>query len=125
MFVALALVTAWASAAPVEGDLLLQTRNTTMAFHKSGDTWLMIHYGAKIETAGDIAALAAAPGSNTFGNRKPATYSVYGADASGDNMNKYGALAVIHADGVTSTELQAVSATLVDDKPASCISCWR
>ena len=110
-----------AGAAPMENDLLLQTKNTTMAFHKSGDTWLMIHYGPKIETAGDVNALAwsAWSGGNTSGHRKPATYSVYGSDNDRSNMNKYGGLAVIHADGVTSTELQAADVKRVDDKPGT------
>ena len=108
-----------AAAAPIEGDFLLHTKNTTMAFHKSGDTWLMIHYGAKIEKPSDANALAwnGWSGGNTFGHRKPATYSVYGSDCDRSNMNKFGGLAVIHADGVTSTELLAAAAKQVDDKP--------
>jgi alpha-galactosidase len=119
--VAAATMAGMAGAAPTENDFLLQTKNTTMAFHKSGDTWLMIHYGPKIETAADINALAWSSwsGGNTFGHRKPATYSVYGSDNDRSNMNKYGGLAVIHADGVTSTELQAADVKRVDDKPGT------
>lgn len=106
-------------AAPMENDLLLQTRNTTMAFRKSGDTWLMVHYGVKMEKPSDVAALAWSGwvGGNTFGHRQPATYSVYGSDNDRSNMNKYGGLAVIHADGVTSTELQAMAARQLEEKP--------
>ena len=108
-----------ADAAPIENSFLLQTADTTMAFRKSGDTWLMVYYGSKLEKASDIAALAWSPwsGGNTFGHRTQATYSVYGSDNDRRSMNKFGGLAVIHADGVTSTELQAVEATVIDDKP--------
>jgi hypothetical protein len=53
MLAAVAALAGLAGAAPIEGEFLLQTKNTTMAFRKSGDTWLMVHYGAKIEEAGD------------------------------------------------------------------------
>ena len=114
-----AALTGSARATPIEGEFLLQTKATTMAFRKSGDTWLMLHYGAKIEKAGDASALAWSEwtGGNTFGHRKPAAYSVYGSDSDQSNMNKFGGLAVIHADGVTSTELQAIAASRVDDRP--------
>lgn len=111
---------AWqAAAAAVESDFLLQTKNTTLAFHKSGDTWLLVHYGAKIEKSGDANALAFSGwvGGNFFGHRKPTTYSVYGSDNDKSNMNKFGGLAVIHADGVTSTDLVAQGAKTLDDKP--------
>ena len=121
-FLALAVGTVlagWVGAAPLERDFLLQTQHTTMAFHKSGDTWLMIHYGSRIEKASDVDALAWSDwsGRNTFGHSQPATYSVYGSDNGHSDMNKYGGLAVIHADGVTSTELQATGAQRVGDKP--------
>ncbi|PTX94523.1 alpha-galactosidase [Opitutus sp. ER46] len=106
------------SAAPVEREFLLQTRHTTMAFQQSGKTWLLVHYGARVDQSADAKALAwhSFTGGNTFGYRKPATYSVFGSDNDRANtMNKYGGLAVIHADGVTSTELQAVAARTVDE----------
>ncbi|HNX33350.1 MAG TPA: alpha-galactosidase [Kiritimatiellia bacterium] len=119
MLAGLAACAVWAGAAPVENDFLLQTKNTTMAFQKSGATWLMVHYGARLDKAGDANALAwnGWVGGNFFGHRKPATYSVYGSDNDKSNMNKFGGLAVIHADGVTSTELVANGAKTVDDKP--------
>lgn len=119
LFAALAALAGLAQAAPMESDFLLQTKNTSMAFRKSGDNWLLVHYGAKMEKPGDVAALAWSGwvGGDTFGYRQPATYSVYGADNDRSNMNKYGGLAVIHADGVTSTQLQAVAAQRVDEKP--------
>ena len=120
IYLAIVLLTFWVGAKPVTGDFLLQTKNTTMAFHKSGDTWQMVHYGTKIESSSDAAALAWSGwvGGNFFGHRKPATYSVYGSDNDRrGTMNKFGGLAVIHADGVTSTDLKAVSAKSVDDDP--------
>ena len=109
----------WTGAASIEGDFLLQTKNTTMAFHKSGATWLMVHYGARLEKSGDANALAWSGwvGNSFFGHRKPATYSVYGSDNDASTMNKFGGLAVLHADGVASTELTALGAKTVDDKP--------
>ena len=119
MAMGVAACAAWAGAAPVDKEFLLQTRNTTMAFQKNGETWLMVHYGAKLDKAGDAAALAwnGWVGGNFFGHRKPATYSVYGSDNDKSTMNKFGGLAVIHADGVTSTELVGGGAQTVDDKP--------
>ncbi len=104
---------------PAAQEILLQTKNTSMVFQQSGSTWLLVHYGARLEKAADAIALVtpSLPGGNTFGHRKPATYSVFGSDNDRSNMNKYGGLAVIHADGVTSTELAAVSAKQVGDKP--------
>ena len=116
--VTMSVLAGGALAVPIENDFLLQTKNTTMAFRKSGDVWLMVHYGAKIEKMSDVNALAWSGwgGANTFGHRKQATYSVYGSDNDRSDMNKYGGLAVIHADGVTSTELQAIGAKSVEDK---------
>lgn len=87
-------------------EFLLQTKNTSMVFQQSGNTWLLIHYGERLDKPADAVALVtpSLPGGNTFGHRKPATYSVYGSDNDRSNMNKYGGLAVIHADGVTTTE---------------------
>jgi len=114
------VLTGLAVAKPVTDDFLLQTQNTTMAFHKSGDAWQLVHYGTKIDNPADAAALAWSGwvGGNFFGHRRPDTYSVYGSDNDrGGTMNKFGGLAVIHADGVTSTDLKAVSAKTVDDAP--------
>lgn len=121
VFILSAMLTlpSFAAPGPVNDELLLQTRNTTMAFRKSGDSWLMIHYGAKIENSTDAAALAWSnwQGPHSFGDPKPLSYSAYGSDNDASNMNKFGGLAVIHADGVASTELKAVSAEIVPDKP--------
>jgi len=60
-----------AMATPVENDFLLQTKNSTMAFHKSDNTWLMVHYGSKIDKSSDANALAWSGwvGGNFFGHR--------------------------------------------------------
>ena len=109
-----------AIAAPdhVGDEFLLQTKTTTMAFRKSEGTWLMIHYGEKIDDASDAAALSWSrwQGGNSFGDPKPVSYSAYGSDNDASDMNKFGGLAVIHADGVTSTQLEAVGASIVPDK---------
>jgi alpha-galactosidase len=107
-------------AGSVEDDFLLQTRNTTMAFHKSGNAWLLIHYGAKVEKSSDAKALSRNDwlGQDCIlGPRQSSAYSVYGSDNSSSTMNKFGGLAVLHADGVASTELVAQKATTVEDKP--------
>ena len=117
---ALAACAGWAAmAAPVDKAFLLQTKNTTMAFQKSGETWLLVHYGPSLGAPDDAAALAwnGWVGGNFFGHRKPATYSVYGSDNTPGTMNKFGGLAVIHADGVTSTELVDAGARTVEDQP--------
>lgn len=108
-----------AAVGPVKDEILLQTKHTTMAFRKSGDSWLLIHYGAKLENASDAAALAWSnwQGPNSFGDPKPVSYSAYGSDNDASNMNKFGGLAVIHADGVTSTELKLLKAEIVADQP--------
>src|SRR5690349_15627115 len=113
MLAATAALIGSARAAPLENNYLLQTKNTTMAFQKKGDLWLMIHYGAKVEQGKDVAALAWSGGysQSTFGPRQPTTYSIYGSDNDARSMNKYGGLAVIHADGVTSTELATTNAS--------------
>ncbi|MFO7937299.1 MAG: alpha-galactosidase [Kiritimatiellia bacterium] len=120
IYIAICLTTGLVAAKPVTSDFILQTENTSMAFHKKGDIWQMVHYGSKINNASDAAALAWSGwvGGNFFGHRRPDTYSVYGSDNDRrSTMNKFGGLAVIHADGVTSTDLKAVSAETVDDKP--------
>jgi len=56
---ALAACAGWAAvAAPVDKAFLLQTKNTTMAFQKSGETWLLVHYGPSLGSTVDAAALA-------------------------------------------------------------------
>ncbi len=109
-----------ASVTASDADLLLNTRNTTLALHRSGNSWLVLHYGSRLEQAADANTLAWSPwfGSNTLGNRKPVAYSVVGDETwenKPNSVNKYGGLAVIHADGVASTELQAVGAPTVQE----------
>jgi alpha-galactosidase len=109
---------AFGAAQQVGDEFLLQTKNTTMAFRKSEGSWLMVHYGAKIENAADASALAWSrwQGGNSLGDPKAASYSVYGSDNDASDMNKFGGLAVTHADGVVSTELKSVNAEIVPDQ---------
>ncbi len=113
-----ATLTSLAAPLAMKNEFLLQTKNTTMAFRKSGGSWLMIHYGAKLDSSADAAALAWShwQGPNSLGDPKPVSYSVYGSDNDASAMNKFGGLAVIHADGVTSTELRTLSAEIVPDQ---------
>ncbi len=104
------------SAAEIKDSFLLQTMSTTMAFRKQNDMWNMIHYGAKMDSEADAAALAWKhnPWHNSVGMRRAVTYSAYG-DAAGHGINKFGGLAVTHADGCLSTYLEAVKAETIDD----------
>ena len=116
---ALPVLTAMAREVSMDSDLLLQTKHTTMAFRRSNDTWEMAYYGSRIEKASDVSTLAWSgwSGENTLGYPQPASYSVYGSDSDRGGMNKFGGLAVNHADGVTSTDLRATGSRRVDDEP--------
>ena len=107
---------------PPHSFALLQTRNTSMAFCREGGTWQMVHYGGRIGRAADADALSFSAswlGENALGWRKPASYSVFGSGTSTgtSSMNKFGGLAVTHADGATTTELAAGDAEAVPDVP--------
>lgn len=98
---------AWgASAARVN----LATDNTSLVLGLTNGTWTVLHYGARVADAADVAALDR-PGfaPNRMGVRKSAAYSVYGADTL-NGMNAFGGLAVQHADGTMSTELKGAAA---------------
>lgn len=104
---------------PVGSEYLLQTKNTSLAFAKEEGTWLLLHYGAKISRIEDARLLASKgfAGDSWLGYRKPATYSVNGADTYFEKTgNKFGGLAVIHADGVLSTELADAGAETAADR---------
>jgi len=95
-----------AFAAEVGDSFPLQTKSTTMAFRRNGEkAWDMIHYGAKVANKADAEALAWNPwtGGSRAGQRRPAAYSVFGDKLmAGEKMdageNKFGGLAVTHAD---------------------------
>jgi len=117
-FAALSALTTWCNGAELAREFLLQTQHTTMAFRQRGQTWLMVHYGDRLTQPNDAKALAWSgwSGDNVYGNPTPATYSVYGSDTDEGSLNKFGGLAVIHADGVASTELVVTSAEQIEDK---------
>ena len=105
------VVSVTAVAAEVGDSFLLQTKSTTMAFRRNKDnSWDMVHYGAKVSSEADVAALAwdQWSGDNHVGQRRPAAYSVFGDQTIGgeEGENKYGGLAVVHADGCLSTWLE-------------------
>ena len=114
-----------ARAAEVKGAHLLHTRNTTMAFALDGENvWTIRHYGTRIASADDVEALAWTIGNGTsdIGSRKNATYSVFGAPnvkAWYCGINKFGGLAVTHADGCLTTDLVAEGAETVADRPGA------
>lgn len=122
---ALLCATGAAFAAEVGDSFLLQTKSTTMAFQRNSDnSWDMIHYGAKVANKADAEALAWNPwiGGSRVGQRRPAVYSVFGDKLmTGYKMdageNKFGGLAVTHADGCLSTWLENVKTEIIDDKP--------
>ena len=105
------------SGAVAADSYLLETVGTSMSFRKEGKTWLLDHYGRKGPTAADAAALSFRPSfvRDDDGRRKNATLSVFGADTFDPNPNRYGGLAVTHADGVVSTELEDAGSTLTDE----------
>lgn len=104
---------------------LLQTKSTTMAFRRDVDrnTWTVAHYGAKVGAVEDALALAWngwqggwMGGSDTWIAR-PTPYAAFGDRAVDGGENKYGGLAVTHADGCLTTWLEGVSAETVEDAP--------
>ena len=105
------------AAAELASPYLLKTENTTMAFVRSGDVWRLVHYGDAISSPADAQTLAWAgwSGGNDIGQRKDATYSVHGAANVGNGVNKFGGLAVTHADGVLTTDPIAIGSEKADD----------
>ena len=102
-----------ALAAPVDSDFALETRNTAMNFRREGATWLMERWGLKGPTAKESAALAYHPDvcCDEIGRVKPWTYSAFGAECwQSADVNKFGGLAVEHADGTLSLELRHLAA---------------
>ena len=97
-----------AGAAETGDEFLLQTKSTTMAFRRENGAWNMVHYGAKVSAASDVAALAwnRWSGGNHIAQRRPAAYAAYGGDKEGGyGFNKWGGLQVTHADGCPTLHL--------------------
>jgi hypothetical protein len=55
---ALCLCVAGGTIADAGDAFLLQTKNTTLALRRQNGAWNVAHYGAKIESEADAAALA-------------------------------------------------------------------
>ena len=110
-----------AVASGASSSFLLETETSEMAFRNANGTWLLDHYGAKGVSADDAAALAYRPGlaRDNDGQRKNATLSVFGADTFDNCPNRYGGLAVTHADGNVSTELVDAGSEVKDGADGS------
>ena len=109
-----------AGAAETGDEFLLQTKSTTMAFRRENGAWNMVHYGAKVSAASDVAALAwnRWSGGNHIAQRRPAAYAAYGGDKEGGyGFNKWGGLQVTHADGCPTLHLVGEKAQTVPDAP--------
>ena len=121
-FAALALAASAACAAQVGAEFALETRATAMNFRRDGETWLMERWGLKGPTPGESAALAYHPDfcQNEIGRVKPWTYSAFGAGCwQSADVNKFGGLAVEHADGALSLELRHVAAESAEENGAT------
>ena len=106
---------------PYHGDaFLLQTKSTTLALRRENGSWNVSHYGARVESADDVAALAwnRWTGGHKYEQRRPAAYAAYGGDrANGYSFNKWGGLQVTHADGNLTLTLVGEEARTVPDAP--------
>ena len=119
---ALCISTAGAAwTADVGDSFLLQTKNTSMAFRKVGGAWHLLHYGVRVEDARDAEAMAwsAWSGGSDLGTRAPLSYMAFGSKNLSRGVNKYGGLAVTHADGVLTTDLVHERAETVADAPGA------
>ena len=109
-----------AGAAETGDEFLLQTKSTTLAFRRENGAWNVLHYGAKVSSTSDIAALAwkSWAGGNHIAQRRPAAYAAYGGDKEGGyGFNKWGGLQVTHADGCPTLHLVGEKAQTVPDAP--------
>ena len=109
-----------AGAAETGDEFLLQTKSTTLAFRRENGAWNVLHYGAKVSAASDVAALAwnRWAGGNHIAQRRPAAYAAYGGDKEGGyGFNKWGGLQVTHADGCPTLHLVGEKAQTVPDAP--------
>ena len=88
----------------------LETKSLSLMFGKIADgrRWGVLHLGARVRDVHDAAALTsirtALKYKVTLGVPEPASYSVLGAPGLVE-LNRFGGLAVRHADGTLSTEL--------------------
>ena len=102
----------------------LETRSVSVVFGKVADgrRWGILHLGARQADAADAAALTsvrtALKYKATLGVPEPSAYSVFGSSAFKE-INRYGGLAVRHADGTLSTELVLRQTAFVADVPGA------
>lgn len=85
----------------------LQTDNTTLVVENRDGFWRIPYYGAKAEAA-DIVALEGSP-LRWHGDTRHPAYAAFGQRLLGMDVDKFGGLAVRHADGTVSTELVAAA----------------
>ena len=119
---ALCMCMAGVVAADTGDAFLLQTKNTTLALRRQHGTWNVAHYGAKVASEADAAALAwdRWSGGNHIAQRRPAAYAAYGGDREhGYGFNKWGGLQVTHADGCLTLHLVGEKAETVPDAPGA------
>ena len=118
-----ALCLCMAGAAMAADDaFLLQTKNTTLALRRQHGAWNVAHYGAKVASESDAAALAwdRWAGGNHISQRRPAAYAAFGGDKDGGyGFNKWGGLQVTHADGCLTLHLVGEKVETVPDKPGA------
>ena len=97
--------------------VLLQTKSTTLALDCAEGVWNVLHYGSRIEDAASVGALAwnTRNSHSNLGQRHPAAYSVYGERTKSRGVNKFGGLAVTHADGGRTTQLKSEKSEFVPD----------
>ncbi len=112
------LMAAAALSAPMVGvaaaGFKLDTRSSSLVFELGADgAWRWPYYGAKVAAAADVLDLEGGPYFDDGLTRYP-TYDTYGARYDGDEVEKFGGLAVRHADGYMMTELKALGRAPVE-----------
>ena len=105
-----------ASVVLADAPIALETASTALVIDRQNGSWRIVHYGGRI-AAEDAVALAwnKWQSESSVGQRAPAAYSVYGAKTLSHGVNKYGGLAVQHADGTLTTDPVAVKSEVVPD----------
>lgn len=110
------------AATAADNTFLLQTKNTTLALRRQQGAWNVAHYGAKVASASEAAALAWGKwvGDNSMAQRRPAAYAAFGGDREdGWGFNKWGGLQVAHADGCLTLHLVGEAVETVPDAPGA------
>ncbi len=103
----------------------LRSKSCSLDFVLRAGKFLFTHFGKTCSSAGDLAALMPDRHDGITSLRRPlqATYPAYGdidffePNHPSRTMEAYGALGVVHADGVASTVLVAVDSAITEDAP--------